>query len=50
MNPNTKLLIAGAILIVALAFYFLGEGLLGTAEAPDEGAMHPREWLRALRA
>ena len=50
MNPNTKLLIAGAILIVALAFYFLGEGLLGTAEAPNEGAMRPRDWLRALGA
>jgi hypothetical protein len=50
MNPNTKLLIAGAILIVALAFYFLGEGLLSTAEAPEDGAMRPREWLRALSA
>jgi len=39
MNPNTKLMIAGVILIVALAFYFLGEGLLDTAEAPTDGAM-----------
>ena len=50
MDANTKLLIAGVILIVALAFYFLGEGLLSTAEAPNDGAMGPRDWLRALRA
>jgi hypothetical protein len=48
MNPSTKLLVAGVILLVALAFYFLGEGLLNTAEAPTDGAMRPRDWLRAL--
>jgi hypothetical protein len=48
MNPNNKLLIAGVILLVALAFYFLGEGLLNTAEAPTGGAIMPRGLLGAL--
>ena len=48
MNANNKLLLAGVILLVALAFYFLGEGLLNTAEAPTDGAMRPRELLRVL--
>jgi hypothetical protein len=48
MNPNTKLLIAGAILLAALAFYFLGEGLLDTAEAPTDGAMRIGAALGAL--
>lgn len=50
MSPNTKLLLAGAVLLVALAFYFLGEGLLNTAEAPTDGALLPAGLLGVLNA
>lgn len=35
MNPDMRLIIAGAILIVALAFFFFGQELV---DAPDDGA------------
>ena len=38
MNPNAKLIVAGLLLIVALGFYFFGEALLDTAEAPTDAS------------
>jgi hypothetical protein len=35
MNPDMRLVIAGAVLLVALAFFFLGQSLVN---APDEDA------------
>ena len=34
MNPDMKLVIAGAILLFALAFFFFGQSLVN---APDDG-------------
>jgi hypothetical protein len=38
MNPDMRLVIAGAILLVALAFFFFGQSLV---TAPDEVPVSP---------
>jgi hypothetical protein len=44
MNPDMRLVIAGAILIVALAFFFFGQGLVNAptdvaTPVPTPGAL-----------
>lgn len=50
MNPNVRLLLAGLLLAVALAFYFFGERLLDTAEAPDPPAPTSSAFVRTVEA
>jgi hypothetical protein len=45
MSPSTKLVLAGLLLLFALGFYFFGEALLDTAEAPVDPAPTPTAFL-----
>lgn len=36
-DAQIKLLVVSVILVAALFFYFFGQGLLNTAEAPEAG-------------
>jgi hypothetical protein len=45
MSPSTKLVLAGLLLLFALGFYFFGEALLDTAEAPVDTAPTPTAFL-----
>ena len=49
MNANTKLIIAGAILLAALAFYLFGEGLVNAPDESVDGALHWTSGIAALR-
>lgn len=48
MNQNAKLILAGLLLAAALMFYFFGEGLLDTAEAPLDEEPTPTAYTHAM--
>ena len=49
MNPTTKMILATVILIAALAFFFLGPGLIDVSEAPLEEPT-PTSYMRQVIA
>ena len=48
MSPNLKLVLVSLLLAFALGFYFFGEALLDTAEAPVDSAPTPTVFLLRL--
>jgi hypothetical protein len=48
MNPDMKLVIAGAVLIVALAFFFFGQSLVDAPENVADATPTPAAFLRTL--
>ena len=49
MNPDMKLVIAGALLLFALAFFFFGQSLVDAPEDIENATPTPTAFLRALR-
>jgi len=48
MNPDMKLVIAGAILLVALAFFFFGQSLVNAPEDVPSEPPTPTAHVRTL--
>jgi hypothetical protein len=50
MNPNTKLVLAGAILLVALVFFFFGQSLVDAPQDLADATPTPTAVAQALEA
>ena len=48
MNPNTKLVLAGAILLVALVFFFFGQSLVDAPQDLTEATPTPTALSRTF--
>ncbi len=48
MNPDMRLVIAGAILLVALAFFFFGQSLVNAPNDVPSVTPTPTAFLRAI--
>jgi hypothetical protein len=50
MNPDMKLVIAGALLIVALVFFFFGQSLVNAPDDLPVATPTPTAHMRTLEA
>ena len=50
MNPNMKLVLAGAILLVALVFFFFGQSLVDAPQDVADVTPTPTAHVRTLEA
>jgi hypothetical protein len=48
MNPDMRLVIAGALLLVALAFFFFGQSLVNAPDDIPAETPTPSAFLRAV--
>ncbi len=48
MSPDMKLVIAGALLLVALAFFFFGQSLVNAPDEASNATPTPTAYVRSL--